>query len=84
MKWLLRFLGYYDKAQAKKSDVVDKQVAQIKVDYHKKMIHIKKMATKSREQSRQNYETSVKLDEYVDDVVNKLAIATGGRKIKYE
>lgn len=81
MNWLLRFLGYYDKAQAKKSDVVDKQVAEIKVNYRKKMGHIKKMVTKAREQSRQNYETSIKLDEYVDDVVNKIAIATGGRKI---
>ena len=81
MNWLLRFLGFYDKAQARKSDVVDEQVLAIKKVYRKKMLHIKKLAMKNGEQSRQNLETSFKIVEYVDDVVNKMAIATGGRKI---
>lgn len=84
MNWLKRFLGIYDKEQAKTAVAVEKYLSDTKVTFISEMKGIKKEAIKLHRQTKKAHETSIKISDMVDDVVNKIAIATGGRKVTHD
>lgn len=83
MNWIKRFLGMYDHQQRERATVVSKYVEHKKVSFNKEMKDIQKQARRMHIKTRQAHEASVKLAVYVDDVVNKIAIASGGKRVRH-
>ena len=83
MNWLKRFLGMYDKQQKERSTVMDRYVEQKKIKYNKAMREIQKQAKDVHLKTRRAYHASIKHNRFVDDVVNKMATVTGGKRIRH-
>ena len=83
MNWIKRFLGMYDRQQKERATSVSKYVERKKVSFNKEMTEIQRQARRMHVKTRQAHEASAKLAVYVDDVVNKIAIASGGKRVRH-
>lgn len=77
-RFITSFLGLNEKKQQAKTEEVAAYVHDKKNTYTSEMIKIQSQARKLHTKTRQAHEESVKLNNMVDDIVYKVAQATGG------
>lgn len=78
MNFLKRFLGLYDKAQAKRTEDVAAYVHEKKSTFTADMVKLQNQARKVHNKTRQAHIESAKLNSMVEDITTKISIATGG------
>lgn len=81
MNWIKSFFGLYDKKQAIKTAEVADYVRGKKNEFTKDMDTLQKQAKAVGEITKKSHEEAVKLNETVDDITARIAIAVGSYKI---
>jgi methyl-accepting chemotaxis protein len=79
MNFLKDYFENKKKAVEKESETTD-YIDKKKEDFEKQMESLKDIAKKVHNKTKEAHESSKELSKIVDDVVNKIAIATGGKR----
>ena len=79
MNWIIRFLGLYDRRQKERTAEVSQYAENKKSEFDSSMLKLQVQAKRVHRATQIAHKESIRLNKIVDDVTNKIALATGGK-----